>query len=213
MLGHFVPKMKNTDIGLLMKLVVENLTCRRGLRTIYKNLSFEVESGKGLLLTGANGSGKTTLLRMLAGFIEAASGTVRLEGGDDELELAEQCHYVGHHNGIKHSFTAKENLEFLGEYLGGDHFDEAIEAFHLHGLEDIPAGIMSAGQKRRLGLARLTLVNRPVWFLDEPSVSLDVQSVKILADVVSKHIEQGGIAIAATHVPLGLDFKDELVLG
>ena len=179
-----------------MKLVVENLTCRRGLRTIFEDLSFSVEAGRGLLLTGANGSGKTTLLRMLAGFLEASGGSVQLEGGNEELELAEQCHYVGHHNGIKHSFTALENLQFLGEYLGGDHFEEAIDTFGLRGLEDIPAGIMSAGQKRRLGLARLKLINRPVWFLDEPSVSLDVQSVAILAKVVSDHIENGGIAIA-----------------
>ena len=196
-----------------MKLVVDNLTCRRGLRTIFEDLSFSVDEGRGLLLTGANGSGKTTLLRMLAGFIEEASGEVHLEGGDEELELAEQCHYVGHHNGVKHSFTALENLQFLADYFGGDHFEEAIDTFGLQGLEDIPAGIMSAGQKRRLGLSRLVLVKRPVWFLDEPSVSLDKQSVAILAGVVSKHIETGGIVIAATHVPLGLDFADELVLG
>ena len=200
-----------------MKLVVENLTCQRGLHTIFEDLSFSLEEGKGLLLTGANGSGKTTLLRMLAGFIEAAGGVVHLEGGDEERELAEQCHYVGHHNGIKHSFTVKENLLFLSNYMNEDadqsRYDEAVETFSLHGLEDIPAAILSAGQKRRLGLARLILVKRPVWFLDEPSVSLDVQSVEVLAGVVSKHIEQGGLAIAATHVPLGLDFKDELVMG
>ena len=200
-----------------MKLVVENLTCRRGLRTIFEDLSFDLEAGKGLLLTGANGSGKTTLLRMLAGFIEAAEGTVRLDGGDDERELAEQCHYVGHHNGIKHSFTVRENLQFLTDYLDEDddptRYEQAMETFQLRGLEDIPAGIMSAGQKRRLGLARLVLIQRPVWFLDEPSVSLDVASVEILAGVVSAHIENGGLAIAATHVPLGLDFKDELVMG
>ena len=200
-----------------MKLVVENLTCRRGLRTIFENLSFSLEGGKGLLLKGANGSGKTTLLRMLAGFIEAAEGEVRLEGGDDELELAEQCHYVGHHNGIKHSFTVRENLEFLGAYLNEEQamqdYQEALDRFNLNGLEDIPAGIMSAGQKRRLGLARLVLVKRPIWFLDEPSVSLDVQSVEILAGVVTKHIANGGLAIAATHVPLGLDVKDELLMG
>ncbi len=200
-----------------MKLVVENLTCRRGLRTIFADLSFSLEGGKGLLLKGANGSGKTTLLRMLAGFIEPADGEVRLEGGDEELELAEQCHYVGHHNGIKHSFTVRENLEFLAAYLGDEgamqRYAEALEIFNLNGLEDIPASIMSAGQKRRLGLARLVLVKRPVWFLDEPSVSLDVQSVEILAGVVTRHIEQGGLAIAATHVPLGLDVKDELVMG
>ncbi len=200
-----------------MKLVAENLTCRRGLRTIFEDLSFSLESGRGLLLTGANGSGKTTLLRMLAGFIEPAWGEVRLEGGDEECELAEQCHYVGHHNGIKHSFTVEENLRFLGDFFeeqtSAARYEEALEIFNLAGLEDIPAGIMSAGQKRRLGLARLVLVKRPVWFLDEPSVSLDVQSVEILAGVVSRHIEQGGLAIAATHVPLGLDFKDELVMG
>jgi len=200
-----------------MKLVVENLTCRRGLRPIFSDLSFSLEAGKGLLLKGANGSGKTTLLRMLAGFIEPARGEIRLEGGDEELELAEQCHYVGHHNGIKHSFTVRENLEFLAQYLGEEgamqRYGEALEIFNLNGLEDIPASIMSAGQKRRLGLARLVLVKRPVWFLDEPSVSLDVQSVEILAGVVTRHIEQGGLAIAATHVPLGLDVKDELVMG
>ncbi len=200
-----------------MKLVVENLTCRRGMRTIFSHLSFELEAGRGLLLTGANGSGKTSLLRMLAGFIESSGGKVVLQGGDEERELAEQCHYVGHHNGIKHSFTVQENLQFLRDFLGeetdADRYHEAIETFRLGGLEDIPAGILSAGQKRRLGLARLVLIKRPVWFLDEPSVSLDVQSVDILAGVVSRHIEQGGMAIAATHVPLGLDFRDELVMG
>jgi len=200
-----------------MKLVVENLTCRRGQRTIFDDLSFSLAAGKGLLLTGANGSGKTTLLRMLAGFIEPAGGEVQLEGGDEERELAEQCHYIGHHNGIKHGFTVRENLEFLAEFLGEEtgmkHYEEALEIFNLYDLQDIPAGIMSAGQKRRLGLARLVLIQRPVWFLDEPSVSLDVQSVEILAGVVSEHIRKGGLAIAATHVPLGLDFKDELVMG
>ncbi len=201
-----------------MKLVVENLSCQRGMRPIFADLSFTVEAGRGLLLTGANGSGKTTLLRMLAGFIEANAGTIKLEGGDDQQELAEQCHYVGHHNGIKHSFTARGNLHFLSHYLPsdkieGDHFQEAIDTFGLRGLEDIPAGIMSAGQKRRLGLSRLVLIKRPIWFLDEPSVSLDVRSVETLAGVVSSHIKNGGIVIAATHVPLGLDFADELVLG
>jgi len=207
-----------------MKLIVDNLTCKRGLRTIFKGVGFELFSGKGLLLTGKNGSGKTTLLRMLAGFIEPAKGEIRLEGGDSERELMEQCHYVGHFNGVKHSFTVRENLQFISEYLGADAASgadgsateaqrEAISIFGLRGLEDIPAGLLSAGQKRRLGLARLLLVRRPVWFLDEPSVSLDAQSVEVLAGVVSRHIEGGGLAIAATHVPLGLDFTQELKLG
>jgi heme exporter protein A len=171
-----------------------------------------------MLLTGPNGAGKTTLLRTLAGFIEPAEGGVRLEGGDPERELAEQCHYVGHHNGIKHSFTVEENLDFLAAYLSGgasgaERRRQAIETFGLTGLEDIPAGLMSAGQKRRLGLARLVLVERPVWFLDEPSVSLDVASVEVLAGVVTRHIAAGGIVLAATHVPLGLDFTEQLRLG
>jgi heme exporter protein A len=196
-----------------MKLVAENLTCRRGMRTIFADVSFSLEKGNGLLLTGPNGSGKTTLLRMLAGFIEPADGEVWLEGGLKDHELAEQCHYVGHLNGVKHSFTVAENLRFLGDFLGGDNYEEALETFELEELEDIPAGLMSAGQKRRLGLARLVLVKRPVWFLDEPSVSLDVKSVEILAGVVTRHVEQGGMVIAATHVPLGLDFAGELVMG
>jgi heme exporter protein A len=198
-----------------MKLVVENLACRRGIRTVFSGIAVQLQKGEGLLLTGPNGSGKTTLLRMLAGFIEPAEGEIWLEGGDDERELAEQCHYVGHHNGVKHSFTVAENLHFIADFLGsGDKkYDEAIEIFGLEGLEDIPAGLMSAGQKRRLGLARLVLVPRPIWFLDEPSVSLDVASVKVLAGVVSRHVKQGGMVIAATHVPLGIDFAAELVLG
>jgi heme exporter protein A len=208
-----------------MKLIVDNLACRRGTRTIFADLSFEVEGGKGMLLTGPNGAGKTTLLRTLASFIEPAEGTIRLEGGDPERELAEQCHYVGHHNGIKHSFTVGENLDFLAAYLGAggnegeggaadsERRQRAIATFGLEGLEDIPAGLMSAGQKRRLGLARLVLVERPVWFLDEPSVSLDVASVEVLAGVVTRHIAAGGIAIAATHVPLGLDFTEQLRMG
>ena len=114
---------------------------------------------------------------------------------------------------LRYVKTCSFSANFWAMANAMEHYQEALDRFNLNGLEDIPAGIMSAGQKRRLGLARLVLIRRPVWFLDEPSVSLDVQSVKILADVVTNHIKNGGLAIAATHVPLGLDFKDELVMG
>ncbi len=206
-----------------MRLIIDELAVKRGLRTIISGLSFHIESKEGLLLTGPNGSGKTTLLRALAGFIEHDAGTVRLEGGADEAEVGEQCHYVGHKNGIKHGFTVAENLDFWLDYLGGAEDDTgqgkrscrdtALETFELTNLLDIPAGMLSAGQKRRLGLARLVMVKRPVWLLDEPSVSLDVHSVKILAGVVEEHIRGGGIAMAATHIPLGLEFNRTLQLG
>ncbi len=201
----------------LMELKIENLLLKRGLRTIIQDLSFHIQTGEGLLLTGPNGSGKTTLLRGLAGFLEPSSGSIRLEGGDDEADVGEQCHYVGHKNGIKHGFTVSENLEFWLNYLGDAKTralkDKALETFELTNLTDIPAGMLSAGQKRRLGLARLIMIKRPVWLLDEPSVSLDAHSTEILASVVESHIQQGGIAMAATHIPLGLEFKRTLQLG
>ena len=201
----------------MLALRVSDLACRRGMREIFSGIDFRLEEGKGLLLTGPNGSGKTTLLRMLAGFIEPAGGEVRLEGveGEDgeEPEVGEMCHYVGHLNGIKHSFTVMENLHFTGEFFGGGNYQRAIEVFGLEGMEDIPAGLLSAGQKRRLGLSRLIVAPRPLWLLDEPSVSLDVDSVKVLAGVVSDHVRKGGMVIAATHVPLGIDFAGELKLG
>lgn len=200
-----------------MKLTIENLSVKRGLRTIISDLSFHIKDHEGLLLTGPNGSGKTTLLRSLAGFIEPSKGSICLEGGLPEAEVGEQCHYIGHKNGIKHGFTVSENLNFWLKYLGESNSmndkEKALEIFELTNLVDIPAGMLSAGQKRRLGLARLVMIKRPVWLLDEPSVSLDAHSVTILAKVVEDHIRGGGIAMAATHIPLGLEFKRNLQLG
>ena len=196
-----------------MKLVVNNLDCLRGARTILSGLSFSVKDAHGLLLRGPNGSGKTTLLRTLAGFLRPGAGEIRLEGGDEDMDVGEQCHYVGHLNGVKASLTVRENLRFWQDFLGGKDIDTALETFELSTLAEIPAGLLSAGQKRRLGLARLLLVPRSLWLLDEPSVSLDVHSVEVLASVVQGHIQKGGIVVAASHVPLGLDFADTLELG
>lgn len=210
---------KNPDQTLLLK--AEKLAVRRGARLIIDGLSFEAAAGEVLLLTGPNGAGKTTLLRSVAGFLTREGGQIRLEGGDDEQEVGEQSHYVGHANGIKSNLTAAENLEFWCAYLSGgtarqgrrERVDLALERLRLSSLEDIPAAYLSAGQKRRLGLGRLLVADRPLWLLDEPTVSLDAASVKLLAKIVDEHLEGGGLALAATHLPLGLENARELRLG
>jgi heme exporter protein A len=202
-------------------LVAENLNVIRGARTVIAGVSLDVAAGESLLLTGPNGSGKTTLIRTIAGFLTPESGHVRLEGGDDERDLAEQCHYVGHLSGTKSSLTAAANLAFWADYLGGrtplaptgKRVAAALERFALEPLADIPAGFLSAGQRRRLGLARLLLAERPVWLLDEPTVSLDAASTTLLAEIVTEHVAGGGILVAATHLPLGIEGAKYLRLG
>ena len=207
-----------------MKLIAEGLACHRGNRAIITDLSFSLLSGEALLLRGPNGAGKTTLLRTLAGFMPVLKGRLRLElgqappqdRGEEPPEISEYCHYVGHLNGIKQSLTAAENLQFWQIYLGGVAtpvpVNAALQAFGLGELTDIPAGLMSQGQKRRLGLARLLIAKRPIWILDEPTVSLDVHAQSVLAGHVAAHVKDGGMVIAATHIPLGIDFTHTIEL-
>ncbi len=158
-----------------MKLMPRVSRSIRGGRTLFAGLSFAVGGGEALLLLGPNGAGKTTLIRTIAGLLAPAAGAIRLDGGDAERSVGEQCHYVGHLNALKSSLTVEENAAFWCRFLGGrrDGLDVALEAFGLAHLRDIPAAYLSAGQKRRLGLARVLLAERPVWLLDEPTVSLD----------------------------------------
>ncbi|MFT3732627.1 MAG: heme ABC exporter ATP-binding protein CcmA [Hyphomicrobium sp.] len=193
-----------------MQLIAEDLVIDRGSRRVIDGLSFSVKRGEVLVLTGANGIGKTTLLRTLAGFIRPFRGFVRLDGGDPELSVAEQAHAVGHSNAVKSSLSVIENAAFWNAYLeSGDHSGERIEAALRHfGLEDLaefPAAYLSAGQKRRLGLARLLVAHRPLWLLDEPTASLDVASSERLVAAVNAHTDEGGLAVIATHLPLGLE--------
>jgi heme exporter protein A len=196
-----------------VKLVLEKLTVARGARTVISDLSLEVGSGEAVLLTGANGSGKTTLIRSIAGLIAPLSGRIVFEGGDHDRDLAQQCHYAGHANAIKANLTVSENLEFWKEYLNGDvasgdpqddMVGQALARLNLESLSSIPTAYLSAGQKRRVGLARILMAKRPVWLLDEPTVSLDTASVDVISKLINAHTSSGGMALIATHLPLAL---------
>ena len=200
-----------------MKLLGEMLTSVRGGRTLFSELSFAVEGGEALLLLGPNGAGKTTLIHVIVGLLAPVAGRISLDGGDAELSLGEQCHYVGHLNALKSSLTVGENAtfwcRFLGASEGRDRVETALTAFGLAQLRDIPTAYLSAGQKRRLGLARLLLAERPIWLLDEPTVSLDSAAQDMLSTAVGAHIATGGLVVAATHVPLAFAKSRELSLG
>jgi heme exporter protein A len=179
-----------------MVIEVRNLAVARGGVTVLQGLGFAVGAGQALVLRGPNGSGKTTLLRTLAGLQPAVAG---------EIDLApDAVAYSAHADGLKSSLTVAENLGFWAAIYGGPAIDHAVQAMDLASLTRRRAGELSAGQKRRLGLARLLVTGRPLWLLDEPTVSLDVASVALFAGVIRQHLSTGGAAIIATHVDLAL---------
>ena len=198
-----------------MKLMAEAVSVMRGDRMVVTHLSFGVEAGEALVLVGPNGAGKTTLIRCIAGLLRPSAGQIRLEGAQPERTLGEECHYVGHLNGVKASLTVEESATFWSRYLGGasEQIEPALATFGLVTARDIPAGYLSAGQRRRLALARLLLAARPVWLLDEPAVSLDRAAQQVLTTVVDAHLANGGMVVAATHAPLGFARSRELQLG
>jgi heme exporter protein A len=195
-----------------ISLAAHDVSCQRGGRLLFEGLSFSLRPGEALLVTGPNGAGKTSLLRMIAGLLPLHGG--RFEGGDDAAPLPELCHYVGHLNGIKGSLSLAENVAFWADFLGGGTGDleTVFQDFGLGSIETLPAGLLSAGQKRKLSLMRLFAAPRPIWLLDEPSVSLDRASVTMLGKAVAKHLADGGIAVVASHTPLELKFARELAL-
>jgi heme exporter protein A len=198
----------------VLRLTGTDLTCDRGGRVVFAGVDFTVESGQAMVVTGPNGAGKTTLLRMLAGLLRPAAGRLALVGGDADATLAEQAHYLGHHDALKPALTVAENLQFWARYLGEKPSgNDGLAQLGLAELRPLPAGYLSAGQRRRLSLCRLVAIGRPVWLLDEPTASLDAQAEQTLGALMRTHLAGGGIVVAATHGPLPLDAAIELKLG
>lgn len=198
-----------------MRLSATDLACRRGGREVFAGVSFTVGSGEGLTIVGRNGAGKSSLLRMVVGLLRVAEGRLSLEGGDPELTVGEQAHYLGHLDALKPALSVAENLTFWSRFLGAAAVDVVapLNAVGLDGLADLPAAYLSAGQRRRLSIARLLAVKRPIWLLDEPASTLDAAAQQRLGEFMRAHLADGGIILAATHGALGLDGAKELRLG
>ncbi len=196
-----------------MQITAEDLSCERGGRMVFSNQNFALGSSEFLQLTGPNGSGKSSLLRLLANLSEPSLGKITLADGAPELTLGQQAHYIAHSDASKSALTVTENLIFWRDFLGGGDLQQALDAVNLSALADYPVALLSAGQKRRLALARLALVSRAIWLLDEPSVGLDDASQKLLVALMSGHLKAGGLIAAATHVPLGVKPNKNLHLG
>jgi heme exporter protein A len=197
-----------------MRLSGRDLRCVRGGREVFSGLNFAASSGEALVVTGPNGSGKTSLLRLIAGLLAIEGGSIGLEGADSELTLPEQAHYLGHRDALKPALSVEENLSFWRDYLGGEAFDAraSLAAVGLDHAAQLPAAFLSAGQRRRLSIARLIALRRPIWLLDEPTNALDAAGQDMFAALMSDHLARGGLIVAATHAPLGLQ-ASELRIG
>jgi heme exporter protein A len=193
-----------------MRLSGRGLRCVRGGREVFAGLDFDADAGEALAVVGPNGAGKTSLLRLIAGLLAMEGGSIELLSGDAELTLPEQTHYLGHRDAMKPALTVTENLTFWAEFLGGTPADpaECIAAVGLSHAAALPAGFLSAGQRRRLSIARLLAVHRPIWLLDEPTSALDLASQKMFAGLMTAHLGRGGMIIAATHAPLGIEARE-----
>ncbi|MBN9673390.1 heme ABC exporter ATP-binding protein CcmA [Roseibium aggregatum] len=198
-----------------MKLIAENLTIDRGGRRVFQDLSFTLDQGTALVVTGANGIGKSSLLRTLAGLVSLAGGDIRLEGGQADRLPFEQTHYFGHQDAVKPALSVLENLTFWRSFSAATPADvfagktvaplEALELLGIAHTAHLPAAYLSAGQKRRLSLSRLLVTPRPIWLMDEPTSALDKASEKQLLDLMNGHLASGGLIVTATHTDLALD--------
>lgn len=193
----------------LSGLDIEALSLWRGERMLFRDLALSVSAGEALQLEGPNGSGKTSLLRAIAGFLEPRAGTIRVRtAGSEQFASGEEraafIGWLGHQDGAKSQLTPLEGLSFYARYYGSTaRVEEALQRVGLSRLGDLPAQYLSAGQKRRLALARLSLSARPLWLLDEPLASLDTSGKALVAELVAQHCKEGGLAVVATHEPLG----------
>src|SRR5712675_1011491 len=203
-----------------MRLSGRGVRCVRGGREVFSGLDFEASSGEAVAVTGPNGAGKTSLLRLIAGLLTMADGSIDLEGGEAELTLPEQAHYLGHRDALKPALSVLENLCFWRDFLGGAAFDaakslaaeslatESLAAVGLDHAARLPAAYLSAGQRRRLSIARLLAVRRPIWLLDEPTSALDTAGQALFATLMGDHLARGGLIVTATHAPLGIQARE-----
>jgi heme exporter protein A len=199
-----------------VRLTADHVTIERGGRLVIDDLAFSAAAGTALVITGPNGAGKSTLLRAIAGLVQVSAGRIRLDGGDPERTLPEQCHYFGHLDGLKTALTVSENVAFWRDYYGAPVIGNSADALAAVGLDDLgrlPAAYLSAGQRRRLSFARLIVAHRPIWLLDEPTSALDAASEARFVDLANRHLATGGLVVAATHAPLGLTATTTLRLG
>lgn len=193
---------------MIARLDIQSVAVRRGARVLFAGLDISVAAGEAVALTGANGAGKTSLLRAVAGFIRPLAGRVRFFGTAGEIEAAEArrraCHLIGHQDGLKTNRRAREELLFQARWTGGSEAAAlaAAERLGLGRLLDLEARMLSAGQRRRVALARLIAAPRPLWLLDEPLAPLDGASRALLGEAMSEHVRGGGLILAAVHDPL-----------
>ncbi|TCV89509.1 cytochrome c biogenesis heme-transporting ATPase CcmA [Sulfurirhabdus autotrophica] len=197
-----------------------SLQCVRGDRELFNNLNFALGSGEMLLVSGSNGTGKTSLLRLLCGLAQPATGEVHWQGENIQDQRSEYCHsmaYLGHHNGVKEELSPLENLSFAATVAGvvapEDKIGEVLNRVGLCGCEELPAKMLSQGQRRRIALARLLLAESRLWILDEPLAALDVQAVALVEEMLSEHLTGGGLVVLTTHQPLKISFNFEIRVG
>lgn len=195
-----------------MRLTASELGCVRGGRSLFRGLSFELAPGGAITVLGPNGAGKTSLLRIIAGLLPPAEGKIVLQ--DAMGSVAEACHFVSHLDAVKGGLTVSENLNFSRALLGGGGApnETALARLGLGALADLPAQVLSAGQRRRLALARLLAAPRPIWLLDEPTAALDVAGKEVLVGMIGEHRSRGGMVLAATHLELELEDTREIFI-
>jgi heme exporter protein A len=201
-----------------MHLTAENLSVRRGEEFIFMNISFKLDGGDAMILTGKNGSGKSTLLRLVAGLLQPETGSITIAGKTVEpgMRASEACHYLGHRNAMKMELTVFENLSFWKDFLkdfpegSAMTVEDACESVGLAGISHLPFGYLSAGQQRRFAMAKLLVAWRPIWILDEPTAALDASADRMFAGLMEDHLKKNGIVLAATHQPLAIDNAKKL---
>lgn len=198
-----------------MRLLVEDLACIRGGRRLFHGLGFALGAGEAAVVTGPNGAGKSSLLRLIAGLLRPSAGRIALDGGDADRTVGGSAHFVGHLDGVKGALSAFENLEFMRALLGGvdGTTEAALARLGLAPLASLPTRMFSAGQKRRLALARLLVAPRLLWLVDEPLSALDAEGQETFAALAAEHLAGGGLIVATTHAPLKFERTQEIRLG